>query len=124
MIFKDAEPNEGVFYACRLWPRVHYCMGGLTVTPKAEVIDTDFNIIPGLFAAGEICGGVHGMVRLGTVSIAVWQGRRKERRGAPGLDLGSSREHERSGRYARKRHSFMPLVAETAGDPSPQPAER
>ena len=70
MIFKDAEPNEGVFYACRLWPRVHYCMGGLTVTPKAEVIDTDFNIIPGLFAAGEICGGVHGMVRLGTVSIA------------------------------------------------------
>lgn len=37
---------------------------------KAEVIDTDFNILPGLFAAGEVCGGVHGMVRLGTVSIA------------------------------------------------------
>lgn len=34
------------------------------------MIDTDFNILPGLFAAGEVCGGVHGMVRLGTVSIA------------------------------------------------------
>ena len=45
-------------------------MGGLTINAKAEVIDTDFNILPGLFAAGEVCGGVHGMVRLGTVSIA------------------------------------------------------
>ena len=69
-MFADAEPNVGPFYACRLWPRVHYCMGGLTVTNKAEVLNTDFNIIPGLYAAGEICGGVHGQVRLGTVSIA------------------------------------------------------
>lgn len=69
-IFDDTEANEGTFFACRLWPRVHYCMGGLTINAKAEVIDTDFNILPGLFAAGEVCGGVHGMVRLGTVSIA------------------------------------------------------
>jgi len=69
-IFDDTEANEGSFFACRLWPRVHYCMGGLTINAKAEVIDTDFNILPGLFAAGEVCGGVHGMVRLGTVSIA------------------------------------------------------
>ena len=63
-IFDDTEANEGTFFACRLWPRVHYCMGGLTINAKAEVIDTDFNILPGLFAAGEVCGGVHGMVRL------------------------------------------------------------
>ena len=61
--------NEGKFYSIRLWPRVHYTMGGLAITPKAEVIGNDLKPIPGLYAAGEICGGVHGMVRLGTVSI-------------------------------------------------------
>ena len=69
-IFEDTEPNEGTLYACRLWPRVHYCMGGLMVNAKAEVLSTDFEVIPGLFAAGEITGGIHGQVRLGTVSIA------------------------------------------------------
>ena len=69
-IFRDTKENKGVFYACRLWPRVHYCMGGLAINPKAEVINTDLNVIPGLYAAGEVAGGVHGMVRLGTVSIA------------------------------------------------------
>ena len=69
-IFDDTVPNEGTFYACRLWPRVHYCMGGLAINTKAEVISTDLAVIPGLYAAGEATGGVHGMVRLGTVSIA------------------------------------------------------
>ena len=36
-IFRDTKENKGVFYACRLWPRVHYCMGGLAINPKAEV---------------------------------------------------------------------------------------
>ncbi len=69
-IFDDTKPNEGKFYSIRLWPRVHYTMGGLAITPKAEVIGIDMKPIKGLYAAGEICGGVHGMVRLGTVSIA------------------------------------------------------
>lgn len=69
-IFDDAKPNEGKLYSIRLWPRVHYTMGGLAITPKAEVIGLDMKPIKGLYAAGEICGGVHGMVRLGTVSIA------------------------------------------------------
>ena len=68
-IFDDTKVNEGKFYSIRLWPRVHYTMGGLAITPKAEVIGNDLKPIPGLYAAGEICGGVHGMVRLGTVSI-------------------------------------------------------
>ena len=45
-------------------------MGGLAINTKAEVISTDLAVIPGLYAAGEATGGVHGMVRLGTVSIA------------------------------------------------------
>lgn len=68
-IFDDTKVNQGKFYSIRLWPRVHYTMGGLAITPKAEVIGNDLKPIPGLYAAGEICGGVHGMVRLGTVSI-------------------------------------------------------
>lgn len=70
MIFEDAVKNEGEFYSVRLWPRVHYTMGGLAINPKAQVLGTDSKPIPGLYAAGEICGGIHGMVRLGTVSIA------------------------------------------------------
>ena len=79
-IFDDTVPNEGSFYACRLWPRVHYCMGGLAINAKAEVLSTDLNVIPGLYAAGEVTGGVHGMVRsaryrsLTASSSAEWPG--------------------------------------------------
>ncbi len=71
MMFKDAVPNgDGPFYVCRLWPRVHHCMGGLVINDKAQVENARGNVIPGLYAAGEITGGVHGMVRLGTVAVA------------------------------------------------------
>ena len=69
-IFDDTERNEGVFYGCRLWPRVHYCQGGIAVNANAQALNDDLEVIPGLYAAGECTGGVHGMVRLGTVSIA------------------------------------------------------
>lgn len=69
--FNDGVPNEaGPFYVCRLWPRVHHCMGGLEINNKAQVLDARNNVIPGLYAAGEATGGVHGMVRLGTVAVA------------------------------------------------------
>ena len=68
-IFDDTLPNEGEFYSIRLWPRVHYTMGGLAINNKAQVLGTDQKPIKGLYAAGEICGGIHGMVRLGTVTI-------------------------------------------------------
>lgn len=71
MMFKDAVVNgDGPFYACRLWPRVHHCMGGLVINSKAQVENARGDVIPGLYAAGEITGGVHGMVRLGTVAVA------------------------------------------------------
>lgn len=71
MMFKNAVPNvEGPFLAVRLWPRVHHCMGGLEINDQAQVYDARHNVIPGLYAAGEVTGGVHGMVRLGTVAVA------------------------------------------------------
>ena len=71
MFFDDGVPNEvGPFYACRLWPRVHHCMGGLEINNEAQVIDARGKEIPNLYAAGEATGGVHGMVRLGTVAVA------------------------------------------------------
>ena len=45
-------------------------MGGLVINNKAQVENARGQVIPGLYAAGEITGGVHGMVRLGTVAVA------------------------------------------------------
>ena len=71
MMFKNAVPNvEGPFLAVRLWPRVHHCMGGLEINDNAQVLSVRGKPIPGLYAAGEVTGGVHGMVRLGTVAVA------------------------------------------------------
>lgn len=58
------------FYAARVWPKVHYCMGGVGITSKAEVYDVMGKVIPGLFAAGEVTGGTHGASRLGGCAIA------------------------------------------------------
>ncbi|MFG6372420.1 MAG: flavocytochrome c, partial [Turicimonas muris] len=60
---------EAPFYSMRLTPKLHYCMGGIAITPKAEVISVEtLKPIPGLYAAGEVTGGVHGMDRLGGCS--------------------------------------------------------
>ena len=40
-------------------------MGGVEINEKAQVINTKGNPIPGLFAAGEVTGGIHGTNRLG-----------------------------------------------------------
>ena len=70
MIFPDAKPmTTGPFYAARLWPKVHHCMGGLVTNTQCQVINQDFEPIKGLYAAGEITGGVHGAVRLGGCAV-------------------------------------------------------
>ncbi|MBI5443009.1 MAG: flavocytochrome c [Deltaproteobacteria bacterium] len=70
-IFPDAHPTaKPPFYAMRLWPRVHHTMGGLAIDNQARVLGFDSKPIPGLYAAGEITGGVHGAVRLGSVAMA------------------------------------------------------
>merc|ERR1719197_524753 len=50
-------------------PCIHYCMGGVQVTAEAEVIGQDDKIIPGLYCAGEVMGGIHGENRLGGSSL-------------------------------------------------------
>merc|ERR1712187_1030298 len=60
----SAEP----FYVAIITPVIHYCMGGLEVTADAEVVNKS-GIIPGLYAAGEIAGGIHGNNRLGGNSL-------------------------------------------------------
>lgn len=57
--------DKGPFYAGARVPTVHHTMGGVKINAEAQVIDVDGNIIPGLFAAGEVTGGIHGSNRLG-----------------------------------------------------------
>ena len=62
----DAE----VFYAGRVTPVLHYCMGGITIDAQGHVLDQESQqAIPGLHAAGEVTGGVHGANRLGGNSL-------------------------------------------------------
>ena len=58
------------YYAIQIAPGIHHTMGGVKINTSAEVIDTDGNAIPGLFAAGEVTGGVHGGNRLGGNAVA------------------------------------------------------
>lgn len=61
---------EGPYYAIEIEPAVHHTMGGLKINTKAEVINKSGKPIPGLFAAGEVTGGVHGANRLGGNAVA------------------------------------------------------
>ena len=58
------------YYAIQIAPGIHHTMGGVKINTSAEVIDTNGNAIPGLFAAGEVTGGVHGGNRLGGNAVA------------------------------------------------------
>lgn len=53
------------YYACLCAPAVHHTMGGLKINTNGEVLTEKDEVIPGLFAAGEVTGGVHGGNRLG-----------------------------------------------------------
>ncbi|MFH5836340.1 flavocytochrome c [Proteiniclasticum sp. C24MP] len=53
------------FYAGKRVPTVHHTMGGIKITPETRVVDVNGVVIPGLFAAGEVTGGIHGANRLG-----------------------------------------------------------
>jgi flavocytochrome c len=58
------------YYAGARIPTVHHTMGGVKINPKAQVIDKSGNVIPGLYAAGEVTGGIHGSNRLGGNALA------------------------------------------------------
>ena len=53
------------FYAIKIAPGIHHTMGGIKIDTEAQVIDTEGNVIPGLYAAGETTGGIHGGNRVG-----------------------------------------------------------
>ena len=61
---------EGPYYVVEVGPAIHHTMGGLKINTKAEVIDTNGNVIPALYAAGEVTGGIHGANRLGGNAVA------------------------------------------------------
>ena len=61
----DADLSVAPFYAIRIAPGIHHTMGGVKIDTATEVIDTEGKPIPGLFAAGETTGGVHGGNRIG-----------------------------------------------------------
>lgn len=62
--------EQGPFYMLKAGPAVHHTMGGLKINTDAQVLDTDGNPIEGLYAAGEVTGGIHGNNRLGSAAIA------------------------------------------------------
>lgn len=62
--------EEGPFYMLKAVPAVHHTMGGIQINTEAEVLDADGNPIEGLYAAGEVTGGIHGSNRLGSAAIA------------------------------------------------------
>jgi len=58
------------FYAVKVTAGIHHTMGGLKIDTETHVLNTSGEIIPGLFAAGEVTGGVHGANRLGGNAVA------------------------------------------------------
>jgi flavocytochrome c len=62
-------PESGTYYVGVVQPVLHYTMGGLRTSPDGKVLTSTDAPIPGLFAAGEVMGGVHGENRLGGSSL-------------------------------------------------------
>ena len=66
----DADLTTPPYYAIKIAPGIHHTMGGVKINTAAQVISTEGQPIPGLFAAGEVTGGVHGGNRLGGNAVA------------------------------------------------------
>ncbi|MBP2014569.1 flavocytochrome c [Anaerococcus degeneri] len=62
--------KDAPFYMMKAAPAVHHTMGGLKINTDAQVLNKDGEWIDGLYAAGEVTGGIHGSNRLGSVAMA------------------------------------------------------
>ncbi|MBQ6112828.1 MAG: flavocytochrome c, partial [Synergistaceae bacterium] len=62
--------DKAPFYAIKVTPGIHHTMGGLKIDGRTRVLKGDGSVIPGLFAAGEVTGGVHGGNRLGGTAVS------------------------------------------------------
>lgn len=61
----DVELIQSPYYFVEVAPAIHHTMGGLKINTNTEVINNSGNVVPGLYAAGEVTGGVHGGNRIG-----------------------------------------------------------
>ena len=61
----DEDLATAPYYAIKIAPGIHHTMGGVKVNTNGEVLSTSGSVIPGLFAGGEVTGGVHGGNRIG-----------------------------------------------------------
>lgn len=67
----DLIPFEaGPCYIMKSQPAIHHTMGGLKINTDAQVLNTENEVINGLYAAGEVTGDIHGTNRLGSDAIA------------------------------------------------------
>ena len=57
--------ENGPWYAIPRTPSIHHTMGGVVINTSAQVLDASGSVIPGLYAAGEVTGGIHGANRVG-----------------------------------------------------------
>ncbi len=61
--------GPGPYYASVFTPSVHHTMGGVEINSDAQVLNKEGKVIPGLYAAGEVTGGIHGTNRVGCNAI-------------------------------------------------------
>jgi len=66
----DNDLSGAPYYAIKIAPGIHYTMGGVKINTNTEVLNKDGKPIPGLYAAGELTGGLHGQNRIGGNSVA------------------------------------------------------
>lgn len=66
----EKEISTGPFYAVPLAPTIHHTMGGLKIDSETRVLNQEHVVIKGLYAAGEVTGGIHGSNRMGGNALA------------------------------------------------------
>ncbi|MDN6621340.1 MAG: FAD-binding protein, partial [Lactococcus sp.] len=61
---------DGTYYAIAVSPGIHHTMGGVKINTETQVLKKDGTVIKGLYAAGEVTGGLHGSNRIGGNAVA------------------------------------------------------
>ncbi|ODQ63477.1 Flavocytochrome c [Nadsonia fulvescens var. elongata DSM 6958] len=67
--FDLASGTDSTIYYGTVTPVLHFTMGGVKINENAKVINDNEQIVEGLYAIGEVSGGVHGANRLGGSSL-------------------------------------------------------
>ena len=66
----DYDLTTGPYYAIKIAPGIHHTMGGVKINTNTQVLKKDGSVIDGLYAAGEVTGGIHGQNRIGGNAVA------------------------------------------------------